>query len=205
MVTGNTVVDALMLQGMVQGDVGARIPGHVLVTVHRRESWGEGIEQALTGLVRAIESTPHAHATVITHPNPVVANQVRERLAGVPRIEVVDPQPYDQLLQLMKSADVILTDSGGIQEEAPSLRVPVLIARKVTERREAVEAGLAKVVGTDADCISDELYRLLNDEAARESMVTAVNPFGDGHAAARSVQAIGWFLGFDSKPDEYAG
>ena len=204
-VTGNTVVDALALQGIGLAEDGERVRGHVVVTVHRRESWGQGITSVLEGLTTALAHVPGAHATVITHPNPAVAEHVRARLAGIPDVRVLEPQPYDTLLAIMRTADVILTDSGGIQEEAPTIGVPVLVARETTERREAIDAGVAVLVGTDADRIVDHLTRLLTDESARAAMAPTSNPYGDGQAAGRCADAIAMLLGAGDRPEEFLG
>jgi len=204
-VTGNTVVDALHLQGVTPAGEDERRRGHVLVTVHRRESWGQGIADVLTGLVKAIESVPGASATVIAHPNPEVARQVHAALDDRDDVRVLEPQPYDALLDLIRTADVILTDSGGIQEEAPTVGIPVLVARVATERREAIDAGAAELVGTDASLIEERLVTLLTDESAREKMAPRSNPYGDGRGAARSTAAIAMLLGMGDHPDEFDG
>jgi UDP-N-acetylglucosamine 2-epimerase (non-hydrolysing) len=198
-VTGNTIVDALL-------DVAARPwepePGSrlasildhqdvILVTAHRRESFGmplENICEALRRIAHAGEGAVHLVYPV--HPNPRVEEPVTRFLGGVPYVTLLPPLDYLTLVQLMKRSSLILTDSGGIQEEAPALGIPVLVLREVTERPEAVEAGTAKVVGTDTDRIVVETLELLRNQEAYNAMSRSVNPFGDGHAAERIVGAL---------------
>lgn len=198
-VTGNTVIDALL-------DVSARpfeIKGSpleaipfgsrriVLVTAHRRESFGGPFESICRGLAELA----HKYADDIelvypVHRNPNVRKVVGEHLAGLPNVRLLDPLDYLPLVQLMKRAHLVLTDSGGLQEEAPSLGKPVLVLRKVTERQEGVEAGTLKLVGMDSADIVREASHLLDDDAAYQAMATRANPYGDGTAAARIVARI---------------
>lgn len=208
--SGNTVVDALdlLLPRLGPARPAARAGTRLLVTVHRRENWGGGIERVCAALRRIVAVVPHVQVTVVTHPNPTVARQLRTALTDVSGraaagIELVHPLPYDQLLTRLRDSDLALTDSGGIQEEAPSLGVPVLVAREVTERPEAVQAGGALVVGTDVDRIVEQAVRLLRDPAARARMQLPQNPFGDGHAARRCAQALAWLLDRDIRPDDW--
>jgi UDP-N-acetylglucosamine 2-epimerase (non-hydrolysing) len=198
LVTGNTVVDALL-------DVAARperlTPGLerlaagprrlVLVTAHRRESFGEPLRELCLALREIAES--HADGVQLVYPvhlNPNVRAPVGEILGGVPNVALVEPLDYVAFVHLMKRAWVILTDSGGIQEEAPSLGVPVLVMREVTERPEAVERGTARLVGTRRETIVAAARELLDDPAARQRMTGKGNPYGDGHAGARIAAAL---------------
>ncbi len=199
-VTGNTVVDALLWVASRPFDGGglpfdlAEFQGSrrlVLVTAHRRESFGEPLENICRAL-RQIAAYGAGDLQIVypVHPNPQVREPVYRLLDGVPGITLLPPADYLTLVQLMKHSSLILTDSGGIQEEAPSLGVPVLVLREVTERPEAVEAGVARVVGTDAEKIVAESVRLLQDSQAHAAMARAVNPYGDGHAAERIARAL---------------
>ncbi len=213
---GNTVVDAVLAvasrrlsyslpaleeveRQVVSG--GRRL---VLVTAHRRESWGEPMRRIL----RAVRDMVAAHLDLVVvlpaHPNPAVQRQVREVLGEVDRVLITDPLPYADLARLLSVATLVLSDSGGIQEEAPSFSVPVLVLRDVTERQEAIEAGCARLVGTDYSEILAVADCLLSDEAARQEMGAVGNPFGDGCAARRSEQALAWLVGISPYlPDEF--
>jgi UDP-N-acetylglucosamine 2-epimerase (non-hydrolysing) len=197
--TGNTVIDALLDVAArpwepEPGGPLARILDHqdvILVTAHRRESFGRPLEQICEALRRIAHAGDGAvHLVYAVHPNPRVQKPVTRLLDGLPHITLLPPLDYLTLVQLMKHSKLILTDSGGIQEEAPAFGVPVLVLREVTERPEAVEAGTARVVGTDTERIVRDTLTLLDDEAAYDAMARAVNPFGDGHAAERIVDAL---------------
>jgi UDP-N-acetylglucosamine 2-epimerase (non-hydrolysing) len=209
-IAGNTVVDAtlavaarrlpfddLRLEQVVAG--GSRL---VLVTAHRRESWGEPLDRVLSAVRRLVRRYPDIQVVLPSHPNPAVRAQVDAGLAGVERVIVTDPLPYPALSRLLSHAYLVLTDSGGIQEEAPSFGVPALVLREVTERVESLHAGCAKLVGTDADLIVAEASRLLDDEALRDSMTAAGNPYGDGLAAVRTEQAVAVLLGLAADQPE---
>ena len=198
-VTGNTVVDALQQlcashppvlhgTGVEEADLmGRRL---ILVTTHRRESWGGDLE-AICGAIREIaERRSNIMVALPVHPNPNVQRPVRKLLAGHPRIKLLAPLEYIPFLALMRRAYLILTDSGGVQEEAPSLGVPVLVLRKTTERPEAAEAGLARIIGTDPNAIVEHVQELLEDEQAYRQMTTAINPYGDGLASERIVEVL---------------
>ena len=196
-VTGNTVIDALRHVVALEYDVlssplaalprGRRI---VLVTAHRRESFGRGLAAICRALRRLADDVPDIQIVYPVHLNPNVGDAVHERLGGHPRISLIPPLDYASLLQLMRRSTIILTDSGGIQEEAPSLAKPVLVLRAATERPEAVEAGCARIVGTDEEVIVREARRLLEDAEAYARMAQVANPFGDGRAGDRIVSVL---------------
>jgi UDP-N-acetylglucosamine 2-epimerase (non-hydrolysing) len=200
--TGNTVVDAALTVA------GRRLPfdddrlaqvldtvqsGHgrlILVTAHRRESWGEPLDRVLAAARTLVERYDDIHVVLPSHPNPAVRAQVEAGLAGVDRVVITDPLPYPALARLLSAAYLVLTDSGGIQEEAPSFGVPVLVTREITERVESLTAGCAKLVGTDHYKIVAEAVRLLDDRDARDAMTAGGNPYGDGFAAIRAEAAV---------------
>ena len=192
-VTGNTVIDALM--NVVDRDLPppagvAPLERVVLVTAHRRENFGAPFRE----VCRAIRAVADAHEDVRmlypVHPNPNVADVAREMLADHPRITLCDPLDYLPFVAAMKRAHLILTDSGGVQEEAPALGKPVLVMRRETERPEAVAEGVVKLVGPDYDAIVTESGRLLSDPAAYAAMAKGVSPYGDGRAAQRIVSIL---------------
>ena len=200
--TGNTVVDAALtvvdgrpeldpaLREVVESD--ARL---VLVTAHRRESWGGPLDRVLSAVRTLLNHYPDIHVVLPSHPNPAVRAQVEAGLANLSRVTVTDPLPYPALARLLSEAYLVLTDSGGIQEEAPSFGVPALVLREVTERVESLTAGCARLVGTDPALIVAEAMRLLDDRAARDAMTAAGNPYGDGNAAVRTEEAVAELLG----------
>lgn len=195
MVTGNTVIDALLdvvemlgdnEAGQFDLDPSKRL---ILVTGHRRESFGDGFQRICEALA-TLAARPDVEIVYPVHLNPNVKGPVEEKLSGFANVHLIAPQDYLPFVYLMSRADVILTDSGGVQEEAPSLGKPVLVMRETTERPEAVEAGTVKLVGTDASLIVSEVSRLLDDRAAYEAMSFAHNPYGDGHAVDRILKRI---------------
>jgi UDP-N-acetylglucosamine 2-epimerase (non-hydrolysing) len=212
LITGNTVVDAALEiaakalpfeNPAVAAAVDAAAHGEarlVLVTAHRRESWGEPLDRILSAVRRLIEAYPDLRVVLPAHANPAVRAQVEAGLAGVLRVTVTDPLPYPALARLLANAYLTLTDSGGIQEEAPSFKVPALVLREVTERVESLHAGCAKLVGTDEDLIVAEAARLLDDPVLRQSMTANGNPYGDGLASQRTEQAVAAMLGLAAHP-----
>ena len=200
-VTGNTVVDALkaMLQSKAKWcvpvfDVIAARHRVILVTAHRRESFGPGFESICSAIRMIVKRNPDVEVIYPVHLNPNVRKPVRAILGGVPRIHLIEPLEYLPFVRLMERSYVILTDSGGIQEEAPALGKPVLVMRDVTERPEAVEAGTAELVGTDPDAIVAATERLLRSAGAYRTMARARNPFGDGRASTRIAAALRRYL-----------
>lgn len=180
--TGNTVVDALLEIASRETEVAEE--NLVLITAHRRESFGEPLERIVRAIGRLAGAFPETRFVHVTHPNPNVAGVVR-RNEGLSNVTLVDPVDYLELVRLMRRARLILTDSGGIQEEAPTFGKPVLVLREKTERPEGVEAGLARLVGTDEERIVAEASALLSDGAARRRMAGRGNPYGDGLASER--------------------
>jgi UDP-N-acetylglucosamine 2-epimerase (non-hydrolysing) len=211
-VTGNTVVDAL-LQAVERSDSYGdpaladldRDPRRViLVTAHRRESWGEGHASIARAVAEIARTEPDVLVVFPIHRNPIVRDAIMPLLDRLSNVRVVEPLAYGGLVRLMRRADLILTDSGGIQEEGPSLGKPVLVLRDTTERPEAVTAGTVRLVGTEETAIIGATRTLLHDEDAYCAMANAVNPYGDGRAADRSVAAMAHYFGVGERPDEFA-
>lgn len=202
-VTGNTVIDALLevAKKLSQSDsLKAQFAERflflnnysrmILVTGHRRESFGLGFEQICQALAEIAVRFPEVLIVYPVHLNPNVQVPVSQKLSGIKNIRLIEPQDYLPFVYLMSRADLILTDSGGIQEEAPSLGKPVLVMRNTTERPEAVAAGTVRIVGTDPAKILDNASELLEDENAYKRMAFAHNPYGDGHACDRIIEAL---------------
>ena len=200
-VTGNTVVDALQWMrrsgaagpsGEVAEELQAAMRGHrmILVTSHRRESFGEGLQNTCRALLRIVNEHPDTMVVYPVHLNPNVQGPVKAVLNEHPRIHLLPPVSYPTLLWLMAESHLILSDSGGIQEEAPSYSKPLLVLRDTTERPEAVEAGCAELVGTDEELIVRRAGELLADPAAYAGMAGKQNPFGDGTAARRIADML---------------
>jgi UDP-N-acetylglucosamine 2-epimerase (non-hydrolysing) len=196
-VTGNTVIDALL--DVADRDYDwengplATIPRDrklILVTAHRRENFGEPLERICAALRSIAEHLSVAHIVYPVHLNPNVKHVVHSRLNGIPNISLLEPIEYLPFVQLLKASFLVLTDSGGLQEEAPGLAKPVLVLRDVTERPEGVIAGTVKIVGTNEQKIYQATARLLEDRAQYESMSRAVNPYGDGQASERIVSRL---------------
>jgi UDP-N-acetylglucosamine 2-epimerase (non-hydrolysing) len=197
-VTGNTVVDALLHISRLPFTFndpalrGLDFDKHrlILVTSHRRESWGQDLQNICEAIKSLVLKHPDIMVVYPVHPNPVVKNTAEQILSGISRIHLVDPLDYMTFINLMKKSYMILTDSGGLQEEAPTLKKPLLLLRKVTERPEAFNAGLAKIVGTDKEKIIQESENLLNNSGLYEQMTGSHNPYGDGKAADRIINAL---------------
>jgi len=205
LVTGNTVIDALHLvlprvrrqpppvPGLTEDDLATGQP-LVLITGHRRENFGPGFHRVCTALARLADAFPDHLFVYPVHLNPNVQRPVRELLGDRPNIRLIDPLPYLPFVRLLDRARLVITDSGGVQEEAPGLGKPVLVTRETTERPEAVDAGTVELVGTDEQRIVATATRLLTDPAAYAAMARAVNPYGDGRAAGRIVATCREFL-----------
>ncbi|NLG98385.1 MAG: UDP-N-acetylglucosamine 2-epimerase (non-hydrolyzing) [Chloroflexi bacterium] len=215
-VTGNPAIDALQTIGscppppevlslLEQRGIGPGGKQLILVTAHRRENHGQGMENICRAL-REIAETYRDRLELIypVHLNPHVQEPVYRLLSGIPNITLTPPQDYLPMVHLMRRAVLVLTDSGGIQEEATSLGIPALVLREVTERPEGVEAGVLKLVGADTGRIVRETCRLLEDPQAYRQMATAANPFGDGHAAERIVAALLQRAARDEQPADEA-
>jgi UDP-N-acetylglucosamine 2-epimerase (non-hydrolysing) len=202
-VTGNTVIDALLqVREKINSDATLQqqfaekfafldsSKRLILVTGHRRENFGGGFERICEALARIAQENPDVQVLYPVHLNPNVQEPVKRLLGGISNVHLIEPQDYLPFVYLMDKSTLILTDSGGIQEEAPSLGKPVLVMRDTTERPEAVAAGTVKLVGTDAEAICRETTRLLSDQAAYQAMAFSHNPYGDGHTCERIVQAL---------------
>ena len=200
-VTGNTVIDALIeTRARVDSDatlastiapIAARFAGKriVAVTTHRRENFGDGLK-SVAQAVRRIADRPDVAVIFPVHPNPNVRGPMSEVLGGIDNIAMIDPLDYPNFVRLLSLCHFVMTDSGGVQEEAPALAKPVLVMRETTERPEGVAAGTAKLVGNDEEVIVTEASRLLDDKAAYEAMARAHNPFGDGRSSERIARII---------------
>jgi UDP-N-acetylglucosamine 2-epimerase (non-hydrolysing) len=210
-VTGNTVIDALLwtvgrrvsyedprLEAIESGDAPV-----LLVTAHRRESWGPGMEAIGRALARIATDFPSLRIVFPIHKNPVVREAILPAIGHFDNVTIVEPLAYGEFARLMNRADVILTDSGGVQEEAPSLGKPVLVMRDTTERPEAMVSGTVKLVGANEEAIVSWVTSLLTDDPAYARMSNAVNPYGDGIAAARTVDAIAHMFGLGPAATEF--
>lgn len=186
-VTGNTGIDAVFR--VAEQEPQTWLPDHqgrvVLLTTHRRENWGEPQQGIARAAKRLVEKFDDVHLMVPMHRNPVVRETLTSILDGHPRISLIEPPEYPKFVKLMQRSTLILTDSGGVQEEAPSFGIPVLVLRLTTERPEGVDAGCAKLIGTDEEVIFTEASQLLESKSAFEAMAHQANPYGDGKAAER--------------------
>ena len=213
-VTGNTVIDALFATTAMAppalepqlADALGRPGAKVLVTVHRRESWGAPMERVARAIERVSAELPDVTFIFPIHLNPVVRRTFEGILGSVEQVVFCEPLSYLPFVHLMKEVDVVITDSGGLQEEAPSLGKPVLVMRDTTERPEGIAAGTALLVGTGTEAIARELLSLLTDRAAYDRMAHAINPYGDGRAAERIADHLEFHFGLRSAPpDPFAG
>lgn len=213
-VTGNTVIDALHhtvrddfdFQEESLKDVDFQNKRIILVTTHRRENLGEPMRHVYKALKQLTEEFDDVEVVFPVHKNPKVREVVNEELGGLAKVHLIDPLDYEPFANLMHRAHLILTDSGGVQEEAPALGKPVLVLRDTTERPEAVDAGTVKLIGTDRERVYEEAKKLLTDKAEYSRMAESINPYGDGKAAARIIQAILYHYGLaDGRPDVFEG
>jgi UDP-N-acetylglucosamine 2-epimerase (non-hydrolysing) len=208
MVTGNTVIDALLWtvqQHVPYGDpaleaIDSTDAPILLVTAHRRESWGQRMRGVASAVARLARKHPDLIVVLPLHPNPVVREALLPALRGLDNVMLVEPLAYGAFARLLQRSTIVLTDSGGVQEEAPSLGKPVLVMRDTTERPEAVSAGTARLVGTDPERVYSAVDQLLTIPRAYETMANAVNPYGDGRAAQRTTKAIEHMFGFGGRP-----
>lgn len=202
-VTGNTVIDALLRAAPLRTDVGDPVVDEalrtgrriVLVTAHRRESWDSGIGRVAAALARVAVLFPDVLIVLPMHRNPLVRDAILPSVRGIPNIHLTEPLGYGAFSHVLSRSTLVLTDSGGVQEEAPALDVPVVVTRDTTERSEVVQAGGAVLVGTDQSRIVRTLRELLTNEEFHRRMASAPNPFGDGHAAERVVDVVENVLG----------
>ena len=197
--TGNTVIDTLLTVADSQPE--CRVANLdwskyrvLLATVHRRENWGEPLKDILAGFETILERFPDTALLLPLHRNPTVREPIKAALGDRPRVFLTEPLDYSELVGAIARCHLLLTDSGGLQEEAPSLGKPVLVLRETTERPEAVRAGTAKLIGTNPQAIVDSTTQLLENSALYEQMATAINPFGDGRASTRIVKIIQDYL-----------
>lgn len=213
LVTGNTVIDALLATAAspvpawapeVAQALGRPGP-KILVTVHRRESWGAPMESVARAIKSVAGRLPEVTFIFPIHLNPVVRTTFHGILDDVSQVLFVEPSPYRPFVHLMKAVDLVITDSGGIQEEAPTLGKPVLVMRDTTERPEGLEAGTARLVGTNTDVIAGEIIRLLTDPGEYRLMAGAINPYGDGMAAARIADHLEFRFGLRASPPQPFG
>ena len=212
-VTGNTVIDAMATT--VDKNFSFSTPllneldytGHkiILVTCHRRENYGEPMANIMTALRQLVEAYPEVELVYPVHLSPVVQEAAKKYLSAHPRIHLIAPLDVEEMHNLMARCYLVMTDSGGLQEEAPALGKPVLVLRRETERPEAVRAGTVKLAGTEEKNVFTLGARLIEDGAAYREMAHAVNPYGDGHACRRIVDAIAWKFGMrEAPPEEFA-
>ena len=208
MVTGNTVIDALLWtvqQRVPYGDLALEAIDStdapvLLVTAHRRESWGQRMRDVASAVARLARKHPDLIVVLPLHPNPVVREALLPALHGLDNVILVEPMGYGAFARLLQRSTIVLTDSGGVQEEAPSLGKPVLVMRDTTERPEAVSAGTARLVGTNPERVYSAVDQLLTCPRAYKAMANAVNPYGDGRAAQRTTEAIEHMFGLGSRP-----
>lgn len=211
-VTGNTVIDALEQardwaprwdDARLGGAVDGLHQRMVLVTAHRRESWGTPLERVAAAVAAVATSHPHVQFIWPVHGNPAVRGWIEPAVRGLPNVLLSGPASYGDFVRLLSTAHIALTDSGGVQEEAPAIGLPVLVARNSTERQEAVDAGVARLVGTDPHLIASALRRLLDEPDAYAAMAVGASPYGDGHAVDRAVAAIAELLGVGQRLPEF--
>jgi len=210
-VTGNTVIDALKTTVREDYRFATEELNHlpynekkiILVTCHRRENYGEPMKQIMLALRQVAEENPDVELVYPVHLSPVVREAVDAYLRGTERVHLIDPLPADEMHNLMARCYMVMTDSGGLQEEAPALGKPVLVLRRETERPEAVAAGTVRLAGVDREKIVAMANELIRDTAAYAAMAHAVNPYGDGNACRRIADAILWHFGRGEKPADY--
>lgn len=211
-VTGNSVIDALFEAiarpgGVIEDErlranlLGERV---LLVTTHRRESWGHAMEQVGAAIRVIARRLPDVRIVLPLHRNPVVREALLPAVGSVANVLVTEPLQYHDFVRVLQASHVVLTDSGGVQEEAPALGKPVLVMRDTTERPEAVTSGVARLVGTDPKRIEEEVVRLFEDSSEYSAMSHAINPYGDGRAAARSVAAISALFGHGERLPDFS-
>ena len=213
-VTGNTAIDAMgytvkegrRFQTALLNDLDFEHHRIIAVTCHRRENYGRPMEEILSAIAEVVRTHADVEVVYPVHLSPVVRECARRYLGGKDRIHLIDPVDVEEMHNLLARCYMVMTDSGGLQEEAPALGKPVLVMRRETERPEAIAAGTAKLAGVTYDGVLAEANRLLDDPAAYQAMAKAVNPYGDGHACERIAQAIRWHFGLtDQRPSDFLG
>ena len=213
-VTGNTAIDAMgytvkegrRFQTALLNDLDFEHHRIIAVTCHRRENYGKPMEDILSAIAEVVRTHEDVEVVYPVHLSPVVRECARRYLGGKDRIHLIDPVDVEEMHNLLARCYMVMTDSGGLQEEAPALGKPVLVMRRETERPEAIAAGTAKLAGVTYDGVLAEANRLLDDPAAYQAMAKAVNPYGDGHACERIAQAIRWHFGLtDQRPSDFLG
>uniref|UniRef100_A0A7C3WNA8 UDP-N-acetylglucosamine 2-epimerase (non-hydrolyzing) n=1 Tax=Dictyoglomus turgidum TaxID=513050 RepID=A0A7C3WNA8_9BACT len=203
-VTGNTVIDALLFVYNTLDKFEINLPveipkgKYILVTSHRRENWGKPLENIALALKEILNEFEDLYIVYPVHPNPIIRDTVNSILGNEKRAILISPVDYVTMVYLIANCKLVLTDSGGLQEEAPSLGKPVLVLREVTERPEAVEAGTVKIIGTDRQRIVEEVRKLLLDKDEYNKMAKALNPYGDGKASERIRDILIYYFGFSS-------
>ena len=213
-VTGNTAIDAMgytvkegrRFQTALLNDLDFEHHRIIAVTCHRRENYGRPMEEILSAIAEVVRTHEDVEVVYPVHLSPVVRECAQRYLGGKDRIHLIDPVDVEEMHNLLARCYMVMTDSGGLQEEAPALGKPVLVMRRETERPEAIAAGTAKLAGVTYDGVLAEANRLLADPAAYQAMAKAVNPYGDGHACERIAQAIRWHFGLtDQRPSDFLG
>lgn len=211
-VTGNTVIDALKTTVRKDFTFETEALNHLpygekkilLVTCHRRENYGQPMEDIMSALAHIAKTHEDTVLVYPVHLSPVVQECAKRHLSDIPNVHLIPPLPADDMHNLMDRCYMVLTDSGGLQEEAPALGKPVLVLRRETERPEAVEAGTVKLAGVDREVIISMAHELISDSAAYAAMAHAANPYGDGHACRRIADAILWHFGRGEKPEDFS-
>ncbi len=206
--TGNTVVDALIFIKNHMENAESPVPINkerklILITAHRRENFGEPIENICKAIKKLVELRDDVEVIYPVHLNPNIKGPVFDQLSGIERIHLIPAQSYPNFVKLMSHAYLILSDSGGVQEEAPSLGKPVLVLRETSERLEAVEAGVVNIIGTNSEKILKETMKLLDDRDLYCKMANKKNPFGDGKAAGRIVSSLLYYFGLGNRANEF--
>ncbi len=211
-ITGNTVIDAMkytvrddyVFQSQQLNELDFKNKRVITVTCHRRENYGQPLKNIMLALKKLVENYDDLVIVDPVHLSPIVRETVFDILGGMDRVCLIDPIPVDEMHNLMARSHMIITDSGGLQEEAPALGKPVLVVRRETERPEAVKAGTVKLAGVETDTVFQMASELLTNDAAYDQMARAVNPYGDGFASRRIVDAILWHFGLSSqKPEDF--
>jgi UDP-N-acetylglucosamine 2-epimerase (non-hydrolysing) len=211
-VTGNTVIDAMeftvdneyIFENKELNSIDYKNKKVIMVTAHRRENWGKGIENICIALKKIVEDNKDVELIYLVHLNPIVKDVVYKYLGREERVHLFPPLDTKETHNLMNKCFMVMTDSGGLQEEAPHLGKPVLVLRDVTERPEAINAGTVKLVGTDVDEILKQANLLINNPEEYEKMKKAINPYGDGNASCRIADAILYYYGFmEDRPEEF--